>query len=249
MDNDGKKTLTLVLITAAFAALALAFVRAPAPATGYRPPLVPPNSLAGVTPPGTVRISAAQLRQSGGDASGLECYACHDRKKPPVVKFDAGQRIIFPKEHADLIIAMRNCDECHAASKPVKLEYRDDGSVIMPAAHQNLTGMLHGRNLRNENCYNCHEQNALDRLHTAEGKELTFDQATQLCAGCHGPTYRDWEAGAHGRISGYWDRAAGPATRQQCTSCHDPHAPAFTGLIPMPAPHYLHPGDAPKSHD
>jgi len=238
MKDDRRLSLTLALLTAAFAALAIAFVRTPAqPALTPRPPLTPPQTLAGVTPPGTVRVSAGQLIRSGGDTSGLACYSCHDQKNPPVVKYDADHRVVLPKEHADLIISMRNCAECHSSADPVKLEYTADNAVIIPEAHRNLAAMAHGRNFRNENCFTCHDPNQLDRLHTPEGARVAFEEATLLCAGCHGPTYRDWEAGIHGRTSGHWDRKAGPIERQECTSCHDPHAPRFTGLIPMPGPH------------
>jgi predicted CXXCH cytochrome family protein len=240
MNRDQKTDVILALITVAFTALAIRFARVPArPGVVMLPPIVPPEALAIV--PGTVRISAGQLIRSGGDTSGLACYTCHHQDSPPEVKFDERHRIILPKEHADLIISMRNCAECHPPNDPVKLEYSDDGSLIVPAAHRGLIAMAHGRNYRNENCYNCHDRDQLDQLHTPEGTKLRFDQATLLCAGCHGPTYRDWEAGIHGRTSGHWDRSAGPIKREECTSCHDPHAPAFTGIIPMPGPHLLHP--------
>ncbi len=236
--NDPKVTPTLAVLTVLFAALAVVFLMTPArPAWVPRAPLTPRDSLAGVVPPGTIRISAGQLIRSGGDTSGLECYSCHDKANPPVLKYDADHRIILPKEHGDLIISMRNCVECHSAAHPVKLEYTEDNAVIFPKAHRNLAAMAHGRNFRNQNCYTCHDIKQLDHLHTPDGEELKLDQATLLCAGCHGPTYRDWMAGIHGRTSGHWDRKAGPIQRQECTSCHDPHAPAFTGLIPMPPPH------------
>jgi hypothetical protein len=238
MVRDPKSSAVLAILTLVFAAMAAAFWRLPAVSPAPKlAPLVSPDQLAGIKPPGTVRISAAQLVRSGGDASGLNCYACHHRESPPEVKFEANGRIILPKEHLDLIISMRNCSECHPADDPVKLDYADDGSVIMPKGHQNLAAMAHGRNFRNENCYNCHDRNQLDRLHTADGTQLRFDQATQLCASCHGPTYRDWLAGVHGRTNGVWDTSRGALVRQECASCHDPHAPAFTGLIPMPGPH------------
>ena len=235
MDPDRKVSLTLAALTVAFAALAVTFVRIPAqPASPVRAPLTSPQNLAGITPPGTIRVSAGQLIKSGGDTSGLACYSCHDQKNPPVVKFDSNHQVILPKEHGDLIISMRNCVECHSAADPVKLDYTADNAVIIPEAHRSLASMAHGRN---ENCYNCHDPKQLDRLHTPEGTQLKFEQATLLCAGCHGPTYRDWNAGIHGRTSGNWDRKAGPFTRQECTSCHDPHSPRFTGVIPMPGPH------------
>jgi len=233
-------SIVLAALTAGFLALAYSFARVPArPGIVPRPLLVPPDSLAIV--PGTVRVSAGQLMRSGGDVSGLDCYACHHKESPPEVKFDADHRIVLPKEHADLIISMRNCAECHPPNDPVKLDYDSSGNVIVPKAHQGLLAMAHGHTLRNNNCYNCHDRDQLDQLHTPDGAVLKFDQATQLCASCHGPTYRDWSAGAHGRTGGYWDRKAGPIRREECTSCHDPHAPAFTGIIPMPGPHPLHP--------
>ena len=239
MNWDPKARMVLALLTAVFLALAVGFALVPAqPGAPMRAPIVPRDALAIVTQ--TVRISAAQLMRSGGDVSGLDCYACHHKDSPPEVKFDSARRIILPREHADLIISMRNCAECHPPNDPVKLEYDDSGNVVLPKAHKGLGSMAHGRNFRNENCYNCHDRDQLDQLHTPDGEKLKFEQATLLCASCHGPTYRDWMAGAHGRTGGHWDRKAGPIDRQQCASCHDPHAPDFTGLIPLPGPHLLH---------
>ncbi len=240
MSAGSKSALVLAVLAFVFAGLAVSFVWSPARAPlEPRPLLVQPQAIAAV--PGTIRVSAAQLIRSGGDTSGLQCYACHDPKTPPQIRYDANHRVVLPKEHLDLIFAMRNCAECHPPDDPVKIDYAVDGTVILPKAHSNLDRMAHGRYLRNEDCYNCHESNRLDHLHTPEGKEITFDQATELCAGCHGTQYRDWEAGAHGRRSGYWNRATGPMQRQECASCHDPHAPAFTPLIPQAPPHALHP--------
>ena len=240
MKGETRISIVLALLTVAFSCLGVHFLRVPArPADLRRPPLAARDTLA--IQPGTVRISAGQLIASGGDVSGLDCYSCHHQDSPPEIKFDDQHRIILPREHADLIISMRNCAECHSPKEAVKLEYNPDGTVIMPKAHADLLMMKHGRNYRNENCYNCHERNQLDHLHTPEGQSLRLDQATLLCGGCHGPNYRDWEAGVHGRVSGYWNAKSGPKRREECTSCHDPHAPAFTGIIPQPGPHLLHP--------
>lgn len=232
-----KSAYVLAGLTVGFTVLAAAFIWQAAQPTPKKTPFP------GITAPkpATARISAGQLIKSGGDASGLECYACHDEKKPVELKYDADHRLVFPKEHADLIISMRNCEICHGRDKPVKLEYTKEGEVIMPKAHRDLLVMAHGRNNRNDNCFNCHNQTKLTELVTREGLHLKFEEATQLCASCHGPTYRDWEAGVHGRTSGYWNRAMGPITREECTSCHDPHAPAFPHFIPLPGPRPLHP--------
>jgi hypothetical protein len=150
----------------------------------------------------TVRMSGAELVRTGGDASGLDCYACHDRKKQVVLIFDAEKRIVLPEEHNDLVMA-------------------------------------HGTHNRNNNCFNCHDEANLELLQTRDGRQLKLLESTPLCGSCHGPTYRDWEAGVHGRTSGFWDPKSGALTRQNCVSCHDPHSPKFPPQKPAPGPHGL----------
>jgi hypothetical protein len=183
----------------------------------------------------TLRVSAKQLKAGGGDTSGLDCYACHDEKKPPTGKMGADGSVVFPKEHGDLRLMMANCEACHV-NKKMEIEYEKDGAVKMPKAHEDLLSMGHGRNNRNTNCFNCHSQTKLNELVTRDGTKLTFDQAPLLCASCHGPTYRDWELGMHGRTNGYWDTKQGAAVRQDCNACHDPHGPAIPQVIPFPGP-------------
>ena len=75
----------------------------------------------------------------------------------------------------------------------------------------------------------------------ATGAQVKFQDSPQLCGSCHGPTYEDWEAGAHGRISGYWDRSLGPIKRQDCVNCHNPHSPHVSRPgTRRPGPHLLH---------
>src|ERR1039458_8175991 len=69
--------------------------------------------------------------------------------------------------------------------------------------------MGHGKHGRNNNCFNCHNETNLLFLQPRDGRELTFSQSSQLCGSCHGPTKADWDAGAHGRTSGFWDRNPG----------------------------------------
>lgn len=202
MNAQAKTSGVAIALSLLFMALAGAFVLNlfGRPEAVRTLPLVDPQ----FTNTATVRLSAAQQLKAGGDTSGLDCYACHERNKTPVSKRDASGNIVLPKEHADLV-------------------------------------MLHGRNNRNESCYNCHDSEKLDMLKTRDGKQYNWEETTQLCASCHGTTFRDWEAGIHGRTSGYWDRRLGPATREECTSCHHPHAPQFPPIAPAPGPHQLHP--------
>jgi cytochrome c553 len=79
-------------------------------------------------------------------------------------------------------------------------------------------------------------------LQTRDGRELKLSEPTALCGSCHGPTYRDWEMGIHGRTSGYWNRKPVLGEeRKVCVNCHDPHAPKFPGRKPAPGPHPLRP--------
>jgi hypothetical protein len=133
-----------------------------------------------------------------------------------------------------------DCYACHEKNKPLKLKFNADGDVVVPKEHKDII-MAHGRHHRNNNCFNCHDETNLELLQTRDGRQVKIVDSPALCGSCHGPTYRDWEAGVHGRTSGYWDRALGSFERKACPSCHNPHAPAFPSRAPAPPPHPLHP--------
>lgn len=133
-----------------------------------------------------------------------------------------------------------DCAACHDKGKPVKLEFDANNDVILAKEHSDLV-MGHGRHKRNNNCFNCHDETNLEFLQTRDGSQVKLVDSPALCGSCHGPTYRDWEAGVHGRTSGYWKRDLGAIDRKVCTSCHNPHSPAFPGRAPAPGPHLLHP--------
>ncbi len=142
-----------------------------------------------------------------------------------------------------------DCYTCHEKNKPLKLKFDGEGNVVVPKEHDDIV-MGHGRHHRNNNCFNCHDETNLELLQTRDGRHLKLVESPALCGSCHGPTFRDWEAGVHGRTSGYWKRDAGPIDRKVCTSCHNPHSPPFPGRQPAPPPHPLHPlaEAAPERH-
>ena len=202
MSNGEKIGGVLVGLAAVFILLALRFttgvgVRS---ATPDRIPLVETQFL----DTATIRKSYAELIRTKADVSDFDCYVCHEKGKPPPLRFDAQQNLIIPKEHEDIV-------------------------------------MKHGTHNRNNNCFNCHDEQNLEQLQTRDGRQVKLAESPPLCGSCHGPTYRDWEAGAHGRTGGYWDRAAGPIKRQICVDCHDPHHPKIPPRKPAPGPHPLHP--------
>ena len=199
--SKGERTGTVLLVLAVvFLALSLKFVSG----FGPRLPAQPEISLVDTQflDTATIRKSYAELVRTKADLSDFDCYACHEKGKPPVLRFDAQHNLVVPKEHEDVV-------------------------------------MGHGTHNRNNNCFNCHNETNLELLQTRDGHDVKFADSPALCGSCHGPTYRDWEAGVHGRISGYWDRDLGTAQRKACVNCHNPHSPRFPGRPPAPGPHPL----------
>jgi len=131
-----------------------------------------------------------------------------------------------------------DCYGCHDRKKAPPLRFDTNLNLIIPKEHDDIV-MKHGSHNRNNNCFNCHNETNLVVLQARDGRALKMEESPSLCGSCHGPTYRDWEAGVHGRTSGYWDRSLGPADRKPCVSCHNPHKPAFPGRQPAPGPHPL----------
>lgn len=84
-------------------------------------------------------------------------------------------------------------------------------------------------------CDACHAPEHRSRLHLADGRALAMGDAMDLCHQCHGPQTRDYVAGSHGGMSGYWDLRQGPRERNHCLDCHDAHAPAYQGGLPVAA--------------
>lgn len=140
------------------------------------------------------------------------------------------------------------CTVCHTTKEPnFDLASSEDLEIF----HQGMT-FHHGE----MTCLTCHNPDDYNTLRLADGRPLAYPEVMQLCAQCHGQEYRDYERGAHGGMTGYWDRSRGPQYRNNCIDCHDPHYPAFQGMIPAPGPrdrflsqahHAIHGEEAP--HD
>ena len=115
----------------------------------------------------------------------------------------------------------------------------EDAYPVELARNRTDIVMGHGQHGRNNNCFNCHNETNLTLLQPRDGRELSFSDSTKLCGSCHGPTLRDWDAGAHGRTSGFWDHSKGAIERKDCVNCHNPHSPRFPSRPPAPGPHPL----------
>ena len=82
-------------------------------------------------------------------------------------------------------------------------------------------------------CLDCHDAHSRDNLHLASGEKVEFTASYQLCGQCHGDKFRDWRVGIHGKRTGSWN---GQKQYLLCVHCHNPHAPRFAPLKPMPPP-------------
>jgi hypothetical protein len=124
------------------------------------------------------------------------------------------------------------CSDCH---RIITSPLETDRTLTQ---HREIK-LQHGINTR---CFNCHHRTNRDAFVDDYGSEIPWNQPQLLCAKCHGPVYRDWQHGAHGRTNGYWDLKQGVQTRRRCIECHDPHCPPFAPLVPAPGPRTLRMG-------
>ncbi len=136
-----------------------------------------------------------------------------------------------------------NCTTCHA-TKPPNPRLTDGDQL--KSFHQGLT-TNHGTST----CLTCHHAQDYGQLRLADGRPLAFEQVMTLCAQCHGPQFKDYQHGAHGGMTGYWDLTRGPRQRNTCTDCHDPHAPQYPKMMPVLPPNdrFLRTGPSENAHE
>lgn len=140
------------------------------------------------------------------------------------------RRIMLPDPpHAVIAGFEMGCNECHRFFESA------------PETPRRLTQHTHivTNHGMNDRCFNCHDRDDRDKLVLHGGRTIGFNEVVMLCAQCHGPTYRDWERGIHGRTLNTWKTDSDAQQRLSCTECHDPHAPAYEPFHPLPGPHTL----------
>jgi hypothetical protein len=123
---------------------------------------------------------------------------------------------------------MASCGSCHATTTPnVQIRRAED----LQQFHQGLN-YAHGE----LTCLSCHNADNYEQLRLADSRPVEFTDSMTLCSQCHGSQRRDYDRGLHGGMTGYWDLRRGGRTRNTCVNCHDPHAPAFPLVMPVPPP-------------
>ncbi|MBT5926969.1 MAG: hypothetical protein HOH33_10145 [Verrucomicrobia bacterium] len=121
-----------------------------------------------------------------------------------------------------------DCMSCH---RILESKWKYDRKLY---EHEHIT-LDHGNN---RFCLNCHHPKNRNAFVDYDGTEILEENVVLLCAKCHGPTYQDWKAGAHGRTNGFWDKTKGKQTKLRCIQCHDPHSPKFALIESETAPTY-----------
>ena len=116
------------------------------------------------------------------------------------------------------------CSDCHSERTPNPKRRK------LVDMHEDI---VFDHDSANRWCLACHNLNDRDYLRLADGRLLPFDESYKLCGQCHGPKYRDWKLGIHGRRTGQWD---GKKQYLLCVHCHNPHSPRFKSLKPLPPP-------------
>src|SRR5512141_2810451 len=103
MNSRSATNVVLAGLVLVFATLCLAFLGNFWGNPGGLPPipLVDPQ----FTNTATARTSLADLMRAKADLSDFDCYTCHEKNKPPPLRFDAKQQLIIPDEHKDIVMA------------------------------------------------------------------------------------------------------------------------------------------------
>lgn len=153
---------------------------------------------------------------------GPHGHDLHDAEFAPKVA-QANEFAVSPPPFTDGIFP---CTDCH-----IDIEPNPERRALVDM-HDDIDAIFN-HDSDNRWCLDCHDINSRDSLRTASGKLLGFDESYKLCGQCHGDKLRDWKVGVHGQRTGQWN---GEKQYLLCVHCHDPHAPRFEKLEPMPPP-------------
>lgn len=158
----------------------------------------------------------AKGAESGSQATAR--FEVEIRPGPPIPRIGLG----IKDQHGETITAA--CNTCHS-TRPANKQTRRASDLN--EFHQ---GLAFSHN--NLSCLSCHNPEDYDTLRLADGTTVEYSDVMTLCAQCHGPQSRDYEHGAHGGMTGYWDLSRGPRLRNNCVDCHHPHLPQFPKMQP-----------------
>lgn len=155
--------------------------------------------------------------------------------------YTRGEAVVKPRSEKLGMLPLCGAS-CHNGIVPASFP-RDKNPRLLET-HKNIaleaTNLPHGRG--GIWCLDCHHPTQRNKLIDNMGQPISFDQPQTLCGKCHGPIYRDWRDGIHGKRIGEW-ASTGKKRWFVCTECHNPHNvqhgernSGFAQLEPEPAP-------------
>jgi len=151
----------------------------------------------------------------------MQIKSAHELSEKTVLANESYQGGVFKVLARKDSISRYRCSVCHTK----KIPQVRDGALI---AHGDIS-INHGEGKNELACIECHDRQDRDFLVDMQGEKIDFDHSYQLCGQCHFRPKRDWLGGAHGKRVTYW---AGERVVMNCTSCHNPHSPAFKTKMP-----------------
>lgn len=166
----------------------------------------------------TVPISREGLPRAANESTASVYHGVTIRRPNGPPRFDIG----LTSMHGEKLNVA--CSTCHTAREPNILNRT---TADLDEFHKGM-GFSHG----NLSCLACHNPKNYDTLHLADRTPLDFQDVMSLCSQCHGTQRRDYDHGAHGGMTGYWDLSRGPRVRNNCVDCHHPHQPKFPKMNP-----------------
>ena len=165
------------------------------------------------------KTKAQPESKSTSDNQDLKRFAVEINKPKGAPRTSLGKK----DAHGELITVA--CSTCHATRAP-NPENRNEKDF--DEFHQGVS-IAHGK----LGCLSCHNEKDYDTLKLADGTRIDYSEVMKLCLQCHNQQARDFEHGAHGGMSGFWDLSKGPRRKNNCVDCHLPHAPRFPKMRPQ----------------
>ena len=159
---------------------------------------------------------------------------------PIEADYSHGEALVKPREPKNQLMPLCGV-ACHNGTFPPVPQDKNPRELTM---HQDVVpdalNLQHGRG--GIWCLDCHHNETRNKLVDNFSNEVSFNQPQQLCGKCHGPAYRKWRSGLHGKRIGEW-ASDGKKRWFVCTECHNPHDvqqggrnSGFAQLHPEPAP-------------
>ena len=131
--------------------------------------------------------------------------------------------------------------------KPPTLRFDTKQNLIIPKEHADIV-MGHGSHGRNNNCFNCHNEQNLELLQTRDGREVKLQTARGCAAVATArltATGKPAPMGAPAAIG----TAAWPDETQDLRELPRPAQPNIPARKPAPGPHPLHPPANPETRN